>query len=188
MEEGRTATGPGSAGGGPPTERRAQSRGQSWTPPTSARATGGSRLRRALALVLFAATVGCGSSSPPSSGGSRGGRLAARGPAAPAAAWGGVAPEAPAVRPAPRGPAAPRVGVARQAPLAQPETPAQPAASGGGSQPIGAPCVNSGMCSQADGPAVSLQILTCVLDSQCPTSGGFVSCATQPCARSGWVC
>ena len=45
------------------------------------------------------------------------------------------------------------------------------------------------MCSQADGPAVCcLQIQTCVLDSQCPTGGTFVSCATQPCARAGWVC
>src|SRR5688572_27091990 len=62
--------------------------------------------------------------------------------------------------------------------------------SGGtGAQPIGAACVNTGMCSQADGPAVCcLQINTCVLDSQCPTGGTFVSCATQPCARAGWVC
>ena len=60
---------------------------------------------------------------------------------------------------------------------------------GSATQPIGAACVNSGMCSQVDGPAVCcLQIQTCVLDSQCPTGGTFVSCATMPCTRAGWVC
>jgi hypothetical protein len=59
----------------------------------------------------------------------------------------------------------------------------------GGTQPIGAACVNNGNCSQADGAAVCcLQISTCVLASQCPGGTNYVSCETQPCAKSGWVC
>jgi hypothetical protein len=61
--------------------------------------------------------------------------------------------------------------------------------AGGGTQPIGAACVNNGNCSQADGTAVCcLQISTCVLATDCPGGTNYVSCETQPCAKSGWVC
>lgn len=64
-----------------------------------------------------------------------------------------------------------------------------PGGGGTGAQPLGAACVNSGMCSQADGQAVCcLQISTCVLATQCPTGTTYISCATQPCAQGGWVC
>jgi len=59
----------------------------------------------------------------------------------------------------------------------------------GGTQPIGAACANTANCSQADGTAVCcLSISTCVLDTQCPAGTTYVSCDTQPCAKSGWVC
>jgi hypothetical protein len=57
-----------------------------------------------------------------------------------------------------------------------------------GTQPLGAVCANTGNCSQADGTAVCcLSIATCVLDTQCQ-GGSYVSCETQPCTKSGWVC
>jgi len=63
------------------------------------------------------------------------------------------------------------------------------AGAASGTQPIGAACANTGNCSQADGTAVCcLQISTCVLDTQCPGGTTYVSCATQPCSKSGWVC
>ena len=62
-------------------------------------------------------------------------------------------------------------------------------AGGSGTQPVGAACVNNGMCSQADGPAVCcLQISTCVLANQCPGTPTYVSCETMPCNKSGWIC
>ena len=59
----------------------------------------------------------------------------------------------------------------------------------GGTQPIGAACANTANCSQAEGTAVCcLSISTCVLDTQCPAGTTYVSCDTQPCTKSGWVC
>ena len=58
-----------------------------------------------------------------------------------------------------------------------------------GTQPIGAACANTGMCSQADGPATCcLSIPACVLESQCPSSPTYVSCETTPCTKAGWIC
>ena len=63
-------------------------------------------------------------------------------------------------------------------------------AGGTGTQPVGAACVNNGMCSQADGPAVCcLSITTCVLDGQCPGSTNYIPCSdTMPCTKAGWIC
>jgi len=143
---------------------------------------GDSRARRAVAIgVLSAALVGCGSTSPsPDGAGGMAGVAGAR------ATGGGVGSSG---TPASGGTGG-TGGVAGSGGTAGAAGASGTAGSTGtGSQPIGYPCVNTGMCSQADGPAVCcLQILTCVLESQCQTGGSYVSCATQPCARSGWVC
>ena len=59
-----------------------------------------------------------------------------------------------------------------------------------GTQPLGAACVNTGMCSQADGPAVCcLQLSTCMVASECPASPTYVPCSSaNPCSKGGWVC
>ena len=63
-------------------------------------------------------------------------------------------------------------------------------AGGSGSQPLGAACANSGMCSQADGPAICcLSMPACVPEGQCPSSPNFVPCTdTASCMKGGWVC
>jgi len=59
-----------------------------------------------------------------------------------------------------------------------------------GTQPLGAACVNTGMCSQADGPAVCcLQLSTCMVATECPASPTYVPCSSaNPCSKGGWVC
>jgi hypothetical protein len=149
---------------------------------------GGDRRGRALALgVLIATLMGCGGSSPSpdgaggSSGGSAGGSTGAMTGSAGTTASGGATGSAGAAGTSAKGGTTGSAGATGAA--------GATGSGGTGAQPIGAACVNSGMCSQADGPAVCcLQIQTCVLESQCPSGGQFVSCATQPCARSGWVC
>jgi|SRR6187551_1333364 len=153
------------------------------------------RVRVAVAVVaaLISTSVACGSSSdPPRNDGSAGGTTGAagttgRGGTTGAAGTTGVAGttgNAGTTGSAGRG--GTTGGAGRGGTTGNAGT---TGAGGSATQPIGAACVNTGMCSQADGPAVCcLQIQTCVLDSQCPTGGTFVSCATQPCARAGWVC
>jgi hypothetical protein len=60
----------------------------------------------------------------------------------------------------------------------------------GGTQPVGSVCANTSNCSQADGKAVCCIQLgpACTLEADCPASPTYVSCATQPCAKAGWVC
>ena len=60
-----------------------------------------------------------------------------------------------------------------------------------GTQPLGAACVNTGMCSQADGPAVCcLQLSTCIGVSRCAASPGptYPCSSANPCSKGGWVC
>lgn len=154
-------------------------------------ASGFSRLLAAAALAIIAAACGSSTSSPMgdgSAGGAtgaagttgRGGTTGAAGTTGSAGATGsaGTTGNAGATG---SGGATGRGGTTGNA--------GTTGTGGSGTQPIGSACVNSGMCSQADGPAVCcLQISTCVLAAECPNGTTYVSCETQPCSKSGWVC